>query len=179
MFFPRQRDWHILAAGAWRAIPQAAGPGRPGQGHSVWERSGSGCRAEGSSSRSTTPRPLSFRYILTRKSACSARTTSQKGPQMSGSEMDGPPELGGMGVTEGARSPPGCRTFWGEGCPVGPAWPGRGWPRDRQWVSEQLPSPKPIPPVQGTAGSWRHEGGEGGRGQARACMLKEPQFPAA
>lgn len=127
VFFPRQRDWHILAAGAWRAIPQAAGPGCPGQGHSVWERSGSGCRAEGSSSRSTTPRPLSFRYILTRKSACSARTTSQKGPQMSGSEMDGPPELGGMGATEGTRSPPGCRAFWGEGYPGGGtclAWEG-------------------------------------------------------
>lgn len=97
---------------------------------------------------------------------------------MSGSELDGPPELGGKrphGALPSAGTPG--LAFWGWRCPVGPDRPGRGRPRG-QWVSELLPSPQARTSVQGTAGSWRHEGG-GGRGQARACMLKDPRFPAA
>lgn len=92
---------------------------------------------------------------------------------MSSSELDGPPGWRGQ---RPCRGPPAAQTpgpaFWDWGCPVWtppptPRWPGRGWPR------KHLPSPKPRR-GQRAAGATR----AGGRGQARACMLKDPQLPA-
>lgn len=74
-----------------------------------------------------------------------------RGPQMACSELDRPAGVLGTKATWWlpAAQTPGL-AFWGWGCPVGPAWPGSDWPRG-QWVSEQLPSPKPIT-AQGHSG---------------------------
>ena len=92
---------------------------------------------------------------------------------MSGSKLDGPSVGGDKGHVEVLLLPRSRPCFLGLGVPsVDPPpptlrWPGRGW----SW--KHLPSPKPRR-GQRAAGASR----AGGRGQARACMLKDPQLPA-
>lgn len=93
---------------------------------------------------------------------------------MSGSELDGPPGWRGQ---RPRRGPPAAQTpgpaFWAWGVPSvdPPSHPALAWEGLAQETS-------PLPQAsQGAAGSWRHRGW-GGRGQARACMLKDPQLPA-
>ena len=92
---------------------------------------------------------------------------------MSGSELDWPPGWRGQ---RPRRGPPASQTpgpaFWAWGCPVWTPPPTLRWP-GRGWSSKHLPSPKPRR-GQRAAGATR----AGGRGQARACMLKDPQLPA-
>lgn len=131
---------------------------------------------QGSSSWSAATRPLSFRYIRTRRSGCSACRTSQQGQ----GATDGLLRTGQASRRAGDKGhvvAPCCSNPWtgilGLGVPSGTRL---AWERLAQGTvglrAAPLPQAHYRAGAQRTVGAMRTEG----RGQARACMLKDPSF---